>query len=83
MKTLKDELIKILLDIKNIEEMEINESDNFLEKLDFDSLNSIELITQLNETYNITFGDEPNDFDGLLNFENLINTVSRKLANVN
>lgn len=78
---LKAQLAQLLFTVKKIESVELCDNDNFLEKLDFDSLESVELIMMLNQKFGITYGDEPSDFDDINQFGSFVDAIGDKINN--
>ena len=58
MKEIQDKIIKIISEHLGKEETEINMSSNFIEDLDADSLDTVELVMALEEEFEIDIPDD-------------------------
>jgi acyl carrier protein len=72
-------LNNILCEIKEEKDIVFQLNDNFMEILDYDSLDSVELITRLNDEFGITIGDYNTDFDALNSFGSLLNLIESRV----
>ena len=58
MKEIQDKIIKIISEQLGKDETEINMNSNFIEDLDADSLDTVELVMALEEEFDLEIADE-------------------------
>jgi acyl carrier protein len=72
-----DEIKKIIVDIKDIPEDEITLQSNFIDDLDTDSLDMVEMLMQLEEKYNIHVPEE--DAEKIKIVEDLVSYIEARI----
>ena len=77
MENLENKIKEIIVDKLGIEESEITDSASFTNDLGADSLDTVELIMQFEEEFNIEIPDE--EAEGLLSVGQAVDYISTKL----
>ena len=72
-----DKVKEVVLDKLGVEESQITETAHFMDDLGADSLDTVELIMQLEEEFGIEIPDE--DAEGLLSVGQAVDYISTKL----
>ena len=70
-------LIEVIAVIKKIDVCDINlkKDDDFMKKINLDSLDAVQLTVKLNEKFGFQFGAERNDLDALNTFGSLVELI--------
>jgi len=70
-------LLSMLADIKQTsrDSMTFQDEDDFLQMLDMDSIDAVELTLQLDAVFSLGFGEDPDDVDHLGSFGGLVDLV--------
>lgn len=77
--SVREELTAMLSAVKRRDVRdELARDDDFMRVLRLDSLDAVELTTQIGERYGIEFGSDPADLDALDSFSALVELVLRR-----
>ena len=77
MSEILDKVKEVVMDKLGVEESQITETAHFMDDLGADSLDTVELIMQLEEEFGIEIPDE--DAEGLLSVGQAVDYISTKL----
>lgn len=70
-------LTEVIAKIKKVEtcDISINRDDDFMKKINLDSLDAVQLTVKLNEKFGLQFGSERDDLDALNSFGSLVDLI--------
>jgi NADH dehydrogenase (ubiquinone) 1 alpha/beta subcomplex 1 len=79
MDEVSSELAIIIKQIKNLDNFVLDDESNFIDELNMDSLDTIQLIVLMQEKFNIKFGVKEDDIDSLQKFNRLVELVYNRI----
>ncbi len=77
-----EKLKQIIADIKKLDpnSISIDDSENFISSLNFQSLEIVNLTVRISKVFNVNFGADINDIDALQQFSSLVAQIERKMV---
>ena len=75
----KDKVTLIISEIMNRENIIINDNTNLIDDFEFDSIQMVSLIVELESEFNIVFSDEELALEQIANVKNLISLIEIKV----
>lgn len=78
-RAIRDELVTVLTQIKGRDVgPELADDDDFVRRLNLDSLDAVELTVRLGSDFGVEFGEEAEDLDALESLQALVALVARR-----